>query len=299
MASKSNFMKNLIALATVLLTISLMAAPVAEAKRLGGGTNVGKQYTMPKSSSAPQTQASAPTAKPAAMNGNPRPSGASRWLGPLAGLAAGGLLASLLFGDAFEGLQVMDFLLILGLIGGGILLFRMMRRGSNPIPAAVGPGRASNPLNPPESTSNVRPVSPLAGPSVTQTSDAGQSPSWFDANAFVAGARNHFLRMQAAWDRGDFNDIRDYATPDLYDELVRERQALGPDLQATEVVTLNVSLAGLRRDGDMLVASLEFSGLIREELNGVANPFREIWHIQHPWETQAGDWFVAGIQQMD
>ena len=133
----------------------------------------------------------------------------------------------------------------------------------------------------------------------TLNPNSSQAPSWFDAQAFTAGAKDHFLRMQAAWDRGEFEDIRSYTTPELFVELVRERQALGPAPQATEVVTLNVSLVGMQREGDQAVASLEFSGLIREEQQGVANPFREIWHIQHAWETPAGDWFVSGIQQSD
>jgi len=295
-------MKRLIAFAALLLTFPLLSAPLAEATRLGGGASLGKQYSLPKSSPAPQTPAVNPAARPSAPYNAARPSGASRWLGPLAGLAAGGLLASLLFGDAFHGLQIMDFLLILGLIAAGIVLFRMMRRSATSISAATGPGGSTRPLGSPGiDNPGVSPqVRPMPTPGVaTLNTDSGQAPSWFDAQAFTAGARDHFLRMQAAWDRSEFEDIRTYTTPELFAELVRERQALGPAPQATEVVTLNVSLVGLQREGDKAVASLEFSGLIREEQQGVANPFREIWHIQHAWETPVGDWFVAGIQQTD
>jgi predicted lipid-binding transport protein (Tim44 family) len=73
---------------------------------------------------------------------------------------------------------------------------------------------------------------------------------------------------------------------------------LGTEPQVTEPMTLNVQLAGVRRDGDLVVVSLEFSGLIREAATGGGNPFQEIWHIQHAWNTAEGDWFIAGIQQV-
>ena len=296
-------MKNLLALALALLAFSLFAIPIAEAKRLGGGSNLGKQYSPPPASASTQQARSSqiPTNQSSAAAQAPRATGASRWLGPLAGLAAGGLLASLFFGDAFEGLQVMDFLLIVALVIGGIMLFRMLRRGTVPTTASANTssGRfGGNQVSPdyarqPHSVAQPGMVSPQV------QSSENQAPGWFDPHTFTSGAKNHFLRLQAAWDKADFSDIRAYTMPELFTELQRERQSLGSGPQFTEVVTLNVSLTGLRRDDEQLVVSLEFSGLIREDQQGPANPFREIWHIQHAWNTPDGDWFVAGIQQAD
>ena len=295
-------MKILLALALAILTFSLLAMPIAEAKRLGGGSNLGKQYSSPPASaSTQQARSSHTTATQPNSAQATRAAGASRWLGPLAGLAAGGLLASLFFGDAFEGLQVMDFLLLVALVIGGIMLFRMLRRGTVPTPASANasPGRfGGNQVSPdyarqPHSVAQPGMVSPQVH------SSENQAPGWFDPHTFTSGAKNHFLRLQAAWDKADFSDIRAYTMPELFTELQRERQSLGSGPQFTEVVTLNVRLTGLRRDDEQLVVSLEFSGLIREDQQGPANPFREIWHIQHAWNTPDGDWFIAGIQQVD
>lgn len=295
-------MKNLLALALAILTFSLLAMPIAEAKRLGGGSNLGKQYSSPPASaSTQQARSSHPTATQPNSAQATRAAGASRWLGPLAGLAAGGLLASLFFGDAFEGLQVMDFLLLVALVIGGIMLFRMLRRGTVPTPASANtsPGRFGGGQVSPEYARQPHSVAQPGMVSPQVQSSENQAPGWFDPHTFTSGAKNHFLRLQAAWDKADFSDIRAYTMPELFTELQRERQSLGSGPQFTEVVTLNVSLTGLRRDDNQLVVSLEFSGLIREDQQGPANPFREIWHIQHAWNTPDGDWFIAGIQQVN
>ncbi len=293
-------MKSLIAFAATLLAFSLIAVPVAEAKRLGGGSNLGKQYSTPHATPAQQAKPAGNAASPAtaAAANAPRASGASRWLGPLAGLAAGGLLASLFFGDGFQGIQFMDFLLIALLIFGGIMLFRYMRRGANPVPAVAGAGTGANPLGADVMKRTATPSAPATGFTPAPRADDPQAPTWFDAKNFAEGARSHFLRLQAAWDKADFNDIKEYTTPELFEELRRERMDLGTDPQVTEAVTLQVQLVGVRRDGDLVVVSLEFSGLIREAASEGTNPFREIWHIQHAWNTPDGDWFITGIQQV-
>jgi len=124
-----------------------------------------------------------------------------------------------------------------------------------------------------------------------------EAPSWFDGPGFLEGAKTHFIRLQAAWDQADFRDIREYTTRQLFEELRGERNRLGTEQQYTEVVTLDAEIAGVRRDGDQVVASILFSGLIREELDVAADPFSEIWHVQHDWASSAGDWLIAGIQQ--
>jgi predicted lipid-binding transport protein (Tim44 family) len=78
--------------------------------------------------------------------------------------------------------------------------------------------------------------------------------------------------------------------------LQRQYQGLGGD-QYTEVVTLKAELLGTRRDADQLVASIHFSGLVREERNAEPGQVSEIWHMIHDWDSPQGDWYVAGIQQ--
>ncbi|NEV62798.1 Tim44 domain-containing protein [Thiorhodococcus minor] len=304
-------MRSFFTMALALVAVSFLALPPdAEAKRFGGGSSPGKQSSSFSRSARPTGPAQQPSAaaqRP--MSGaqqSPRQSGASRWLGPLAGLAAGGLLASLFMGDAFEGFQLFDFLLIALLIFGGVMLFRMLKRGgAKPMTpayghAAAGQGYARQAAGgrspmPGGSGSGVKPAG--FGDRVRRAAGKDETPAWLDGPGFIEAAKMHFIRLQAAWDHADFKDIRDYTTPQLFAELQRERQKT-EGAQLTEVVLLDAELLGTEREGDLLVASVLYSGLIREEEMGVAEEFREIWHVQHDWDSPDGNWLIAGIQQM-
>lgn len=261
----------------------------AEARRMGGGGSLGKQYTVPKRdttapATAPRQDATTNTAAAAA----PRPSGASRWLGPLAGLAAGGLLASMLFGDGFEGFQLLDFLVIAALVFGAVMLFRAMR--SRPVPQPAG-GPAFGGAFP------EREAAPAYSAPVTGGSQM-HAPAWFNAESFLKGARVHFIRLQAAWDKGDMKDIATYTTPQLFAELQAERLASGNETHYTEVGYLDAELLHVQRDDDNVVATIRFFGGIKEERDGETQEFTELWHVVHAWDSAAGDWYVAGIQQV-
>ena len=290
-------MKTILTVVLALLTVTVLTIPDAEARRMGGGSNLGRQTTMPRQA---QTPAAAPTQAQRPGAAAPAAGGASRWLGPLAGLAAGGLLASLFFGGAFEGMAGMDWLLIGALAIGAFFLFRAMRRraAAGPIPAMgrMGPaGVAAGPAGygamggfDPQAQ-----AAPAASGAI-----ADQSPAWFDGPGFAEGAKSHFIRLQAAWDQADWNDIRTYTSPELFTELQAEHRRSATQGQETEVVRINAELLQVQRDGDQVLASVRFSGLIREEAKAPAEPFDEVWHVQHAWATRDGDWLIAGIQQM-
>ena len=112
------------------------------------------------------------------------------------------------------------------------------------------------------------------------------------------GAKTHFISLQAAWDKNDLKDIAEYTTPELYAALQNERLNRGEETHFTEVVTLNTELVEVQREGDEVVASVLFSGLIREEQSAEAKEFTELWHVVHPWDSAEGDWHIAGIQQV-
>lgn len=288
---------------TLFAALALTTAPEVEAKRFGGGSSLGKQSSAPLARKAMPTQnqstvqGSQRPSTAAAANTRP-PSGTSRWLGPLAGLAAGGLLASLFFGDAFQGLQFMDFMLLLLLMGGGVLIWRLMRakRAGTPVPAPAGvyarSGGMAQPQHPGARPSGLGMTTGATG------QPAGDMPAWFNAAGFSADAKDHFIRLQSAWDAANFQEIATYTTPELLAELQAERQK-EPGPQQTEVVQLAVELLDGRREGDLFVVSLLYSGLIREQADAPAHAFREIWHIQHAWASPAGNWFIAGIQQVE
>lgn len=277
-------MQRLFSLALSAFLVLALPFGDAEAKRLGGGLNLGKQTSSYSRSSTTNTNTTSSAAQSSTR------SGASRWLGPLAGLAAGGLLAALLFGDGFEGLQVLDFLLIAGLLFLGFTLFRMYRQRAQPAtaygPAGSGFRLDQNPGG--------------AGSAHQQTFDsapAQERPVWFDEQSFVTGAKTHFIRLQAAWDKGDLRDIREYTTPELFAELQMERMRLDQETHYTEIMTLNSELVGIQRENDQVVASIRFSGLIREDEGAQAQNVSEVWNVVHGWDSPEGDWLIAGIQQ--
>ncbi len=265
----------------------------AEARRFGAGKSLGRSYSFSHRRPARRPFTAPRHAQGARPAGAVPRSGLSRWLGPLAGLAAGGLLASLFFGDHFQGIQFMDILLFGGLAFGAFLLFRAMRRKTaGPVAAGAGGGPPAFPSAPPL---------PMGGGGAVGSegpAGLGEAPAWFDANAFLSGAKRHFVALQAAWDRGDLDEIRTYVTPELYQELARERAALGGP-QQTEVLTLDAELVGLEREGDQVVATILFKGLIREQAGAEAGEVNEAWHVVHPWDRPEGDWLIAGIQPLN
>jgi predicted lipid-binding transport protein (Tim44 family) len=284
-------LKTLLTLLFALITVSFVTIPEAEAKRMGGGANLGKQTTMPQQAHPPaaaSSQAQRPgAAAPAAGGGN-------RWLGPLTGLAAGGLLAALFFGGAFEGMAAIDWILVAALALGAFFLFRSLhRRAPAPAPAPV------------TSAGRMAPGDVPLGGLTSGTARFGgaalrdEAPGWFDARGFAESAKTHFIRLQAAWDAGDWQDIGSYTTPQLLAELQQESDRSAHPGQHTEVVTLDSELLQVRRDGDQVLASVRFSGLIREEAGVPAQPFDEVWHVQHAWASRDGDWLIAGIQQIN
>lgn len=299
--------KTLMTAAVAIIAVTVLSVPAdVEAKRMGGGMNLGKQSSGMQRQAQPAATAQRPAQPNAAQAaaGQRPASGASRWLGPLAGLAAGGLLASMFFGDGFEGFQIMDFLLIALLAVGGFMLFRMWKRNqAKPAMAAAGvgggfPHAGSAPAYERSGQADSGILHPGMGAQGGPVASDNQSPSWFDGAGFLEGAKSHFINLQAAWDQADFDGIREYMTPELFADLQRERLKTEGS-QSTEVVRLNAELIGVRREGDLVVASVLFSGLIREDEKGAADAFSEIWHVQHRWDGAEGDWHIAGIQQVE
>ncbi len=123
----------------------------------------------------------------------------------------------------------------------------------------------------------------------------------FDAEAFLESSRTHFVRLQAAWDRGDIAALRAMMTAEMLAQVQpqlaeRERQA-GAAASQSEVVMLEAKLLGVEEQADEYLASVEFSGLIRDEPAAGPNPFREVWNITRPRIGGEG-WLVAGVQAL-
>jgi predicted lipid-binding transport protein (Tim44 family) len=278
---------------TILITLLGFTAFAldADARRLGGARNIGKQreaisqqQAAPKPPAAPAQQQAAPNAA------NPAQPQGSKWLGPLAGLALGAGLAALFLNNGIAGL--LAGVLLIGLIAAAALyVARLLREkpAAEPIPyagAAAAGGR--------EPTLGAAPVPGGAG--LHSVAAMSRWPAGFDADEFVRHARRNFVRLQAAHDRGDLETIRDFVTPELYRELEAETRAAAAGTQHTEVVTLNAEVLDVTTEGDCHVVSVRFSGLIRESAGEEPQPFSEIWHLEKPLGGGSG-WLVAGIQQ--
>ena len=266
------------------LCIGLTFSLSADARRLGGGKSFGSAPTHQTRQAAPTQQQHATGnltgARPAAA------SGASRWLGPLAGIAAGGLLASMFMGDGFQGFQLFDFL-ILGLIAFVIFRLFAARRQQQGHPAAAG---AMQRQMPPQQAPIFGSAAPSAAP-VTLN-----APAWFDAQRFIEAGRTHFMALQQHWDAAEMDKIAEFVTPQMLSFLKEERASLGDGFQSTYIDDLDVQLDGIDELADKTVATLTFRGVAKTSRFDQGEAFSESWRM----ERASGDdqpWLVAGIRQ--
>jgi predicted lipid-binding transport protein (Tim44 family) len=266
-----------LALVAVFLTTGFWAEQ-AEARRFGGGSSFGIQRSAPAPRAAPS--APKPAAAPAAA---PSRSG---FLGPIAGLAAGLGLAAL-FSHLGMGADMAGLFLI-GLIA--FIAYRLFRRlgasAPQPVPSGAPYARTSVPDGP--------------APSTTAAAPAGASLSAahadFDEAGFLRQAKLNFVRLQAAYDVGNLDDIRAFTSPEVFAEIKMQYDERAGAGQQTDVVDLSAELIELAEEGERYVVSVRFNGLIREEQGAAPAPFDEIWHLTKP-RAGSGGWLVSGIQQ--
>ncbi len=305
----------------------------AEAKKLGGGRNIGKQApdsTMQRGatpaapagaqgagpagpSAAPSTPASpaaAPSAaapRPAAPAAAPAAAGGNRWLGPVAGIAAGLGLAALASHLGF-GEELASFMLIALMAIAALVIVRMVmarRAASRREPAYAG-GYAYSGLGqeasvpkwqpPAPSAAGAAPVEP-ARVAAQPVAAAGPVPAGFDVDGFVRNAKVYFVRLQAAFDAGDTGDLREFTSPEMFAELKLEIDERKDAANQTDVVTLDAQLLGVETGATEHLASVRFSGMLREQPDAQAEPFDEVWNFARPTSGQGG-WVLAGIQQV-
>ena len=302
-------MKKLLSIAAVLFGFSMVVVD-AEAARVGGGKSSGRQSSGATSAPAQKsTPAQAAPTPPA-----PAPSGMSRWLGPLAGLAAGIGLASLL-GNSGMGAAMGGIMMVLLLLGVGFFIYRMLTRKSGPAQnaqpgyagaSAGNTGNASASMQQPaQFTGNAAVPGSLAatvgGAPVANSlnslnaAPAQQWPADFNAAEFERQALINFNRLQAANDAGDASTLRDFLTPELFNELAAEMKSAWGTPQKTEPVGVTAQVIDVVTENGMYVVSVRFSGQVRE--NGVLNPLNEVWHLEKPVNGSSG-WRVSGIQQV-
>ncbi len=318
MKLKSSLVTALMVLASMVMLATTMDA---EAKRLGGGRPAGMQKSMPQrapdatpNQAAPQQgvgKQAAATPQGAAAPGAAAAGGRS-WMGPLAGVAAGLGLAALFshlgMGEGFGDMMTMLLMAVVAFVAIRWLMSRMggaARTAGGPQLAGAGapmggmsaptPGQGAGAMakaafNAPQA------VTPQGGSAPASAVSA--VPAGFDAAAFERIAKMIFIRLQAANDEGNVEDLRKFTTPELFASLRLDLQERGGLAQKTDVVQLDAELVDTAREDGQWVASVRFSGLIREEADAGALPFNELWHLVQP-EDGSREWAIAGITPLE
>lgn len=307
------------------LTTSLAMTDV-HAKRLGGARNLGKQsapVSAPAAAPGPVPAAPVAPAAPATQRAAPATTAAqattaaparSRWLGPLAGVAAGLGLAALLshlgLGEELAAV-IGQVLLFGGLLMIGVVVWRLMR--GRAASSRLQPAYAARDLGPNtvsdlgrETVVHPQPSAPLRFDATLHPSDRVRPgirassfgiPAGFDTTAFAEQSKRHFVALQEAWDKADLKMLADYTSPAMYREIEAQLRSRSDGANRTDVVTLDAEVLGVASDAHEHMASVRFHGLLREEVDGAAQTFDEVWNLTKPIEG-GGGWVLAGIQQV-
>ena len=297
-------MKPFVLLAVVLAAgISLVASDVADAKRLGAGRSLGTQ----RQSIAPPSATPAPTQSGAASNpvmpaqpgaaSAARPTapatGASRWLGPLAGIAAGIGLAALL--SHFGLSESFASILLLALLAfGAVFLVRMLFARRAVAGAPQISGRFPTTIDAPGPATRER-IEPVLGGAANGVAPTPLLPPGFNPAPFLQQAKAQFRRLQAAYDTDDREVLADVMTQEMFVEVARDLDQRGAHV-ATEIATLDADVLEVATEGRQHVASVRFTAMLREDGDAQPKSVIEVWNLVKPVDGSSG-WLLAGIQQ--
>ena len=284
---------------SAILTFGFVVFDASATQRLGGGKSVGAQRsaTAQPPAKAPAQQA-APAATPA-----PQPSGMSRWLGPLAGLAIGAGLASMFMGGGGMGGAMGSILMVVLLAAAALFawkIFRSKPAGNNNLQyAGANAGETSQtPAMPPSSAGGMPHIGSALGgaaavPAVAP--EASRFPAGFDAAQFAVHAKMNFTRLQQANDKRNVSTMRDYMTSEFYSAITAQIDPMGV-AQHTEIISLEAAVVEVVTENNKNIASVRFTGSMRDAATASTETFDEIWHLEKPLDGASG-WLISGIQQ--
>lgn len=276
----------------------------AEAKRFGGGRSFGFSRSVPRAPRAPIGQRNTQGQQP--NSGRQGGMFGRGGMGLFGGLLAGSLLGSLFFGHGFGGIGMIDLLLI----GGGIYLLTRFMRSRAPSQAAgygeryergaTGHGQSGPDHGDAWSRLRTQPAEPggTPGPAYgpqAQAQPRVSTPEGFDSEEFLRGAKAVFVRMQEAWDRRDLEDIREFVSPQVFEEVSRQAQD-DPTPSTTTILLLEAELAHAEKLGPATQAAVRYRALLQES-GGPAEPdeVNEVWHFQRDGDD--APWKLIGLQQ--
>lgn len=295
----------------------------AEARRMGGGKSFGRQssnVTQQRQAVTPpaannMTRNAAPAAGAAAA-GTAAKSGMSRFLGPIAGIAAGLGIAALLSSMGLSGafLEMMSSMLLIGLLVFAVIFIVRKLRGGAARPAMQHAGSSQGPLHrqhtqsqgtqsqntwressqPASAATSAATAAAVAAVPAAPVDDKWFIPGDFDSSAFLVNAKKQFIEIQAVWDSADMEKLREYMTDDLVAEVKPEILARSEG-NHTQVVLLNAELLGIEAVSGGHLASVRYSGMLREAKEAEAFRFEEVWNL---YKADGAGWLLAGIQQI-
>ena len=281
------YMKRFLMLLTIAVTCLSLFSTSAEARRLGGGSSFGKQRTV-----APQQAQKAPAAAPAPTPAPAPATSGNKWLGPLAGLAIGAGLASMFAGGGLGGAMGPILLAILA----AVAVMFLVAKFSKPKQPAMQYAGGASPYAAPQNSPVEQTQPPVYGGLTSNAAVSGNIPHDFPVESFLRGAKTSFIRLQAANDRKDLDDIREYTTPEMFAEISMQLHERGNTAQKTDVIVINGELLEAVNEGDLAIASVRFTGQLSEN-NGAPEYIDEIWHVQRNLRDDKSGWLLAGIQQ--
>lgn len=266
--------------ATILTFSGIFVATEVEARRIGGGRSMGAQrnVTAPPAQTPAKPAQNAQGQQQGAQQAAPASTG-SRWAPILGGLALGGLLGYFLGGGVGSLLGIM-LIAVLAMLAVVVVRALMQRRQGMYPPMEFAGMRERAPM----------PMQQAGMPAAASTS---RVPAGFDASGFLRAAKLNFLKLQAAHDAGRIDEIREFTTDELFQELKKDFGAQ----QQTDVVALDAELLELATEGKEHWASVRFSGTITESRGAAPEAFTEVWNLVKPADGSSG-WLLAGIQQM-
>lgn len=276
--------------------LMMLMSDVSEARRFGGGRSMGRRAPtdITRTNRAPERSTTN------ASNRNQQtPSTASTtrkpWGGVLGGIAAGLGLAALFHMLGFSpmmGDMLGTVLLLLLVAGAFMFLFGRLRR---PVQAGATSGGDFSV----QRSAASMPFGSSGGAMDGLSGDAWgkvQVPEDFDVQGFEDSARAIFMRLQKAWDALDVNSLRMYLTDDMFEEVKQQMQERGGKVNQTDVLMLKTRFLGVSELADVYMASIEFSGMIREDAQGGGQSFCEVWNLTREKGASEGIWLLAGIQ---
>jgi predicted lipid-binding transport protein (Tim44 family) len=218
------------------------------------------------------------------------------------------LLSSMGLGAAAA--EFMASLLLIALLVFAVIFIVRRLRGAGRQPAFQGAGshhaspmqRQGHVPQPQSATLSRRaaPAAAAAHPAVASTAaPAVQDESWhipagFDTQQFLQHAKQHFIDLQDAWDKNDLVRMHEFMTDELLDAVKASVAAREPGGK-TDVVLLNAQLLGVEKVAEGNLASVRFSGMLRDDSGPEAYRFEEVWNFLKPVQ---GGWVLAGIQQI-